>query len=89
MFDGWTIQQVGTLIMLVITCLSPIILLVRRVDKMEIRMNYHEKDISSIRQDLHDLKVNSEELKDSITQVRTEFSEAKSDLKWIRSKLEK
>lgn len=74
--------------MLVVTCLSPIILLVRRVDKMEIRMNYHEKDISSIRQDLQELKVNSEDLKDSITQVKSEFSEAKSDLKWIRKKLD-
>jgi predicted nucleic acid-binding Zn-ribbon protein len=88
MFDGWTIQQLGTLIMVVATCLSPIILLVRRVDKMEIRMNYHEKDITAIRQDIHDLKVNSEELKDSITDMRGEFGEVRNDLKWIRSKME-
>jgi uncharacterized protein YoxC len=81
MFEGWTIQHIYSLIGIAVVCLSPIIYLVRRVDRMEIRIQYQDKVIEDIRSDVQSMKSGLDQLQQGQVVIQT-------DIKWIREKLE-
>lgn len=81
----WTPQLVIAIIGLIISLLTPLLLLWRKVERMEVkydeRLAYHEKDIHAVKQAI-------DEIKTDLTQVKQTTNETANDVGWLKQFLQ-
>lgn len=80
MFEGWTIDHIGSLVGIMMVCLSPIIMLFRRLDRMELRVQHLEKSLDEVSGFV-------QKLSSGVETLQKDFSATQTDIKWIIQKL--